>query len=48
MIMSRARCTLYVLSAALLAAAVPRAKPYPVNVCVSRKQQDAGDPAGAS
>ena len=44
MIMSRARCTLYVLSAALLAAAVPAvAKPYPVNVCVSRKQQDAGD-----
>jgi hypothetical protein len=41
---SRARCTLYVLSLTLLATAAPvAAKPYPVNVCVSRKQQDAGD-----
>src|SRR5262249_54869594 len=41
---SRVRCMLSVLSTTLLAAVVPvAAKPYPVNVCVSRKQEDAGD-----
>jgi len=44
MITLRARWTLSVSSLTLLATAVPvAAKPYPVNVCVSRKQQDAGD-----
>ena len=44
---SRVHCMLSVLSATLLAMAVPvaaaKAKPYPVNVCVSQKQEDAGD-----
>jgi Pectinacetylesterase len=43
---SRVRCMPSVLSATLLATVVPvaaKAKPYPVNVCVSQKQEDAGD-----